>query len=165
MEDNYRFAKRKLERVEQDNKIFDSDSPIDDSSEEETKSGEPIVKIVESTHDSLNDSVGDMIERNTPNNRSNLSGEAGTSKVSTMAKSFHSGHESANYRALYESIDNFSSKETDETKARQEILQQAKKVLAEKTAMSKLVDQLKDKKRFLKAKLATLEDKNEHLQQ
>ncbi len=146
------MTRKQLERLEEQNRVFDSESLSSDS-DEETKSGKP--------GNSFDESAG----RNTPNNRSNnnISRDMDKTKANTTAKSTDSAIESNEYRALQESLDSFNQHDSDANRARQEMLQYAKKVNDEKQIIAKQLDKLKDKQRAFKSKLATQEDKNERL--
>lgn len=91
------MTRKQLERLEEQNRVFDSESLSSDS-DEETKSGKP--------GNSFDDSAG----RNTPNNRSNnnISRDMDKTKANTTGKSTDSAIESNEYRALQESLDSFN---------------------------------------------------------
>ena len=146
------MTKKQLERLEEQNRVFDSES-ISSDSEEESKSAR------------LKSSFEESAGRNTPNNRSknNISGDMDKTKANTTAKSMDSGIESNEYRNLQESLDSFNHGDSDANRARQEMLQYAQKIYEEKEVIAKQLDKLKDKQRACKAKLSKAEDKNERL--
>lgn len=130
---------------------FDSDTPSDDSSDAEEVKGGHGRSVPVSGGNSFEDSQGELRTVKTKAN-------------TTANESVNTTIESANFRALQESLDNLSQqKQKRGNKARQEVLQLAEKVLAEKTAMADQLDHLRDKQRALRSKLASSEDKAERL--
>ena len=122
MED-LRIAERQLERLENQNRVFDSESLSDDTSDEETKKAE---KSGVSHASSLDDSASDANNRGSMtsgNNRSRMS-EGGTNntRANTTAKSNDSVTDSSNYKALQESLDSFGAGDGDSIKARSDVL-------------------------------------------
>ena len=139
------MAQRQLERLEDQNRVFDSESLSSESED-----------VEESKKRSFDDSQG----------RSNTSGEADKTKANTTAKSGDSAIEVASVKALQESLDRFNNiQDQDGNRVRQELLQLANKAQSEKHAIAKQLDHLKDKQRAMKSKMANMEDKNSGLKQ
>ena len=82
------MAQRQLERLEDQNRVFDSESLSSESED-----------VEESKKRSFDDSQG----------RSNTSGEADKTKANTTAKSGDSAIEVASVKALQESLDRFNN--------------------------------------------------------
>lgn len=107
MEEDLRMAERQLERLENQNKIFESDSLSEDSSDGEESKG--TVKVISggNSFDNSRDQSG------TNHSRTSIGGNDTTgnsiSKINTTAKSTDITHESSNMRALQESLENFQS--------------------------------------------------------
>lgn len=115
-----RVAERQIDRIENQNRVFDSESISDDTSEEESKSGSNARPGSNSfdDRDTTNDNSGvNTSKGKANNNKSRVSTDAGNkSRDNTMAKSMDSGYESSNFKALQESLDSIA--DPDAHKAR-----------------------------------------------
>ena len=110
------MTERQLERIENQNKIFLSDSDIsDDTSEEEQKNA--------SNKNSTNINSFEQSPKN--NNLSRTSDNPNSvTRTNTTAKSIDSGLEQENFRAFQETMDSFQPvSDKDSNRARQEMLQ------------------------------------------
>lgn len=144
LEEELRMAERQLERLENQNKIFLSDSDISDDSSEESKTASGSNTLM------LN-SFEDSTDRSRTSENNNT-----RATINSTAKSMDSGLESENIKAFQETLEGMQTTSDREShKARQEMLQFAEKALAEKTAMAKSLDHLKDKQKAFKSKLAS----------
>lgn len=109
MQEDLRMTERQLERIENQNKIFDSDSLSSNS--EESKGNVQVI----SGGNSFEDSREEANKSTNANNHSRTSignptrrtSIGNNSKTNTTAKSTDSAHESSNLRALQESLENF----------------------------------------------------------
>ena len=96
--EDLRISERQLERIENQNKIFESDSPSDDDdSGEETKSN---------SKSHINDQSANSGTRNSFDRSRGSVADTTTPKTNITGKSIDSALESANLRALQESLDN-----------------------------------------------------------
>lgn len=94
------MTERQLERIENQNKIFDSDSISSDS--EESKGNVQVISAGNSFENSREE-----VNRSS-NSLSNSQRTLGNNtKTNTTAKSAGSSHESSNLKALQESLENF----------------------------------------------------------
>lgn len=122
------MTERQLDRIENQNKIFLSDSEIsDDSSVEEQKIAS-----------NRNSATINSFEQSPQNNLSRTSDNPNNvTRTNTTAKSIDSGLEQENLRAFQETMDSFQPvQDKDSNRARQEMLQFAQKAYAEKSNMS-----------------------------
>lgn len=122
------MTERQLDRIENQNKIFLSDSEIsDDSSVEEQKIAS-----------NRNSATINSFEQSPQNNLSRTSDNPNNvTRINTTAKSIDSGLEQENLRAFQETMDSFQPvQDKDSNRARQEMLQFAQKAYAEKSNMS-----------------------------
>ena len=111
------MAQRQLERLEESNRVFDSESLSSESEEDE-----------ESKKRSFGDSHG----------RSSTSADADRTKGNTTAKSGDSAIEAASAKAFQESLDRFNNiQDSDGNRVRQELLQLANKAQNEKHVIAK----------------------------
>lgn len=95
-----------MERLENQNRVFDSESLSDDTSDEETKKERSRVSLASSLDDSAGEIAGNSNLRGSVtsnNNRSRMSDGAGAgnnTRANTTAKSNDSITDSSNYKAL-----------------------------------------------------------------
>ena len=109
------MTERQLDRIENQNKIFLSDSEIsDDSSVEEQKIAS-----------NRNSATINSFEQSPQNNLSRTSDNPNNvTRINTTAKSIDSGLEQENLRAFQETMDSFQPvQDKDSNRARQEMLQ------------------------------------------
>ena len=101
------MAERQLDRIENQNRVFDSESLSDDTSEEESKSSSNVRVDSNSFDDSGSGAVnlsggGGAIKSSTNNKSRRVSTDGGLNMgANTTAKSVDStGYESSNFKAL-----------------------------------------------------------------
>ena len=116
LDEELRMAERQLERLENQNKIFLSDSDISDDSSEESKTA--------SNNNIMLNSFEDSTDKG--NDRSRTSDNNTRATINTTAKSTDSGLESDNIRNFQENLEGMQpTSDKESTKARQEMLQYA----------------------------------------
>ena len=135
------MAHRQLERLEDQNRVFDES--ISSESEEEAKNR-----------------TGSFDDSN----------EADKTKANTTAKSGNSSSIESSYaryqqEMLIERLNHQLQDNNDGNRERQELLQLANKALSDKSALAVQLERLKDKQKAFKSKVANLEDKNANLEQ